>query len=323
MDSVVSICCITYNHKEFIREAIDSFLMQQTNFEFEILINDDCSVDGTTDILKEFQQNHPDKIKLVLHDENEWSKGTKAIFARNLFPMAKGKYIALCEGDDYWTDPYKLQKQVDFLEINKDYSICFHPVKYLKEDGKLYNEETKQVSETTTIIDIAKGNYIHTPSVMFRRENIANLPEEFLRFPAGDYALHMFNAQFGKIKKLPESMAVYRIHSEGMWSSQSSVETMKKWLVQLTLLNKVIKHELALETVNKELIDKVKKLELITSESFNKFENIEDLKLLSSILSNELLTQSNSIRNNPKYLRKEVKISVLLRAILIKLFSTN
>lgn len=121
---LVSIGCITYNHEKYIRDAIKGFLMQKTTFPFEILIHDDASTDGTADIIREYEKKYPDKIKPIYQMENQYSKGIP-ISATYQFPRARGKYIALCEGDDYWTDPYKLQKQVDFLEKNIDYGLTF------------------------------------------------------------------------------------------------------------------------------------------------------------------------------------------------------
>ena len=116
---LVSICCITYNHEKYIRDAIEGFLMQKTDFPFEVLIHDDASTDGTADIIREYETKYPDIIKPIYQTENQYSKGIK-ISATYNYPRAKGKYIALCEGDDYWIDPYKLQKQVDFLEHMKN-----------------------------------------------------------------------------------------------------------------------------------------------------------------------------------------------------------
>lgn len=246
---LVSICCITYNHSLFIRECIDGFMMQETNFDYEIIINDDASTDGTREILLEYKNKYPEKFKLILQVENQWSQGVRGIFARFTFPRARGKYIALCEGDDYWTDPFKLQKQVDFLEANPDFSICFHPVEIL-ENGEIYPDDLKKVADETTILDLAKGNYIHTPSVVFR-----NLPECWgndliKKSPVGDYVLHMLNARHGKIKKLAETMAVYR-KGVGIWSSQQKTAIYKKWIVVLTYLIDEFKD---LPSVKKELL---------------------------------------------------------------------
>ncbi len=124
-DILVSICCLTYNHEKFIKYALDGFLMQKTNFKFEILINDDCSQDNTPNILRDNEKRNPGKFNVTYQTENQFSKGVKPL-REILFPQVKGKYVALCEGDDYWTDPLKLQKQVNFLETHDEYSICFH-----------------------------------------------------------------------------------------------------------------------------------------------------------------------------------------------------
>lgn len=216
----VSICCVTYNHGEYIKQALDSFLAQKTRFNIEILIHDDASTDNTPQIIEKIEKKYPTIIKPIYQKENQFSKGIPISRTFN-FPRARGKYIALCEGDDYWTDPYKLQKQIDFLEHNKAYSICFHNVK-INKHGELINDYiTRDVPESTSIIELAKGNYMHTPSVVFKR-NWQELPSWFALCPAGDYPLHMINAQFGKIKKLDEVMAVYRIHNSNIWANQDN-----------------------------------------------------------------------------------------------------
>jgi len=121
----VSICCITYNHAPYIRSALDGFLMQETDFAYEILIHDDASTDGTADIIREYTARYPDIIKPILREENQYSKGISNISIFN-FPRARGEFIAMCEGDDYWTDPHKLQKQVDYLRAHPDCALCFH-----------------------------------------------------------------------------------------------------------------------------------------------------------------------------------------------------
>ena len=125
MKPLLSIICITYNHKDFIRQALEGFVMQKTNFKFEVLIHDDASTDGTADIIREYEAKYPDIIKPIYQKENQFSKGVH-ILKTFIYPRVLGKYVALCEGDDYWTDPNKLQKQVDFLEAHPEYSGCFH-----------------------------------------------------------------------------------------------------------------------------------------------------------------------------------------------------
>lgn len=125
---LVSVCCITYNHASFIRKSLEGMLMQQTTFPIEILVHDDCSTDGTTEIVQEYAAKYSDKIFPLYESENQYSKGVWV--DRFNYRRARGKYIAYCEGDDYWTDPLKLQKQVDFMEMHPEYSVCFTRCKH-------------------------------------------------------------------------------------------------------------------------------------------------------------------------------------------------
>lgn len=138
---MVSICCLTYNHAPYIRECLDGFLMQQVDFPIEIIIHDDASTDGTQDILREYQEKYPDLFHLILQTENQYSKG-KNVVLDYIYPQIKGKYVASCEGDDYWIDPHKLQKQVGFLEAHPDYSVCCHCIKlYIQNEGVFREQE--------------------------------------------------------------------------------------------------------------------------------------------------------------------------------------
>lgn len=138
---LVSICCITYNHAPFIRKCLDGFLMQETNFRIEILIHDDASTDGTDGIIREYAEKNPDLFFPLFETENQYSHGHQNDIDFFNYNRAKGKYIAYCEGDDYWTDPYKLQKQVDFMETHPDYSVCFHRCKHLDYTDNLFTDD--------------------------------------------------------------------------------------------------------------------------------------------------------------------------------------
>lgn len=231
---LVSACIITYNQELSIEKCIHGALLQEIDFRYEILIGDDASTDRTTPICENYASNFPEKIRLVKRSTNLGMIGNwvSTIHACN------GKYIALCEGDDYWTDPLKLQKQVDFLEANPDYSICFHRVfeKYDGREPELSQLNTSIKEETYTIEDLALGNFIHTPSVVFRNKLFNKFPEWFNQSPVADYPMHMLNASHGKIKYLPEPMAVYRRHSSSAWSSKPLIEMYEKWLVVLECL---------------------------------------------------------------------------------------
>ncbi len=220
---LVSICCITYNHSRYIRDAIEGFLIQKTTFPVEIIIHDDASTEGTNLIVKEYADKYPDLIFPIFQKENQYSKGIKP-WPKFVFPRARGKYIALCEGDDCWTDPLKLQKQVDFMEENEDYSICFHDVKVVAEnktsDIKKYNLNYSNNQDVFTFDQLLKiGNFMHTPSVVFR---IPNKELPIVNAVTGDYFLHLHNAYFGKIKRIPHIMACYRVHKGGTFSNREN-----------------------------------------------------------------------------------------------------
>ncbi|HYW21521.1 MAG TPA: glycosyltransferase [Nodularia sp. (in: cyanobacteria)] len=253
---LVSICCITYNHEKFIREAINGFLMQQTNFPIEIIIHDDASIDNTASIILEYQAKHPNLINAILQTDNQYSSRGFGFFS-DMFDKAQGKYIALCEGDDYWTDPLKLQKQVDFLEANPDFAICFHQVK-IWEEGELRDDDITTVpSNISTIVDLTGGNYIHTPSCVFRNNTSKIFGANFSRCPLGDYYIHMMNAQYGNIFCIDEVMAVYRVHRNSIWSSkglnyrqQKTLEAMIYVLSDLSDASSHVRQQLRLTIVN-------------------------------------------------------------------------
>ena len=215
---LLSICCITYNHAKFIRQCLDGFVMQKTNFKFEVLIHDDASTDGTAEIIKEYEQKYPDIIKPIYQTENQWSKGVPAskIFQ---WPRIQGKYVALCEGDDYWIDPNKLQKQVDYLEAHPECSVCFHPVKVIfdKNDIDEYTFPTKkQIKNGFSFENLLQYNFIQTNSVVYRwRKDMCEVyPNGIL---PGDWYMHLLHAKIGEIAYLPDVMAVYRKHEGGIW----------------------------------------------------------------------------------------------------------
>ena len=216
----VSVCVQTYNHSNYIKECLDSILAQKVDFDLEVLLGEDDSTDDTRAICKEYALKYPNIIKLFLHDRknviyiNNRATG-RYNFMYNL-KYANGKYLAFCEGDDYWTDPYKLQKQVDFLEAEASFSLCFHPVKIQTEPEKKIVEDqiTRQVAQENTVKELSYGNFIHTPSVMIR--NNFELPTWFEKVPFGDLSLWTLTALKGKIFKMEEEMAIYRVHSESL-----------------------------------------------------------------------------------------------------------
>jgi len=225
---VVSICSTAYNHDNFIRECLEGFLMQETTFSVEILIHDDASTDSTANIIREYEAQYPHIIKPIYQIENQYSKGIQPYVIFN-FPRARGKYIALCEGDDYWTAPNKLQTQVDFMESHQDYSGCFHNVSVAYEDGSksMHPQFDEPLKDTFTVQDLAAANVIPTSSNLFRARLFPEFPAWCARMPIGDWPLHVLNAEHGDIGYIDRIFAVYRVHSGGVWSSLSTSESYK------------------------------------------------------------------------------------------------
>lgn len=238
----VSCHIITYNQIDYISKCIDSVLMQKTNFSIEIIIGDDNSTDGTRELLLEYANEYPDLIKLNLRELRGTGLPGKQNFLTTL-EMCSGEYIAMLEGDDYWTDPFKLQKQVDFLEANPDYVLCFHQVTILKPDGTIVEDFITKVPENyETIETLARfGNYIHTPSVVYRNI-IPTLPFEFEVTPIGDYFIYMMLAEHGKVKYMKEKMATYRF-GVGVFSPNDYILRLKQWIDCVVLIFSNCKNE--------------------------------------------------------------------------------
>jgi glycosyltransferase involved in cell wall biosynthesis len=167
---LLSVVCNFYNHAKFASEAIESFLMQKTNFEYELLLLDDFSKDGTDEIIRYYEKKFPDKIRAIYNKENQGSKGVNN-WIKYQFPRAKGKYIALCDGDDYWTDQFKLQKQVDFLEQNSKCSYIFTNKKILNQDGSFTNDRTYSLPDVFDLHTLLKKNIMpSTQTVVFKKK---------------------------------------------------------------------------------------------------------------------------------------------------------
>ena len=217
MKLLVSITCITFNQESYIAEAIESFLMQKTNFDFEIIIGEDCSTDGTRKIIEEYRTKFPEKIKLITSSQNV---GMMHNFFRTLH-HSKGKYIAICEGDDYWTDSYKLQKQVDYMESNTDCSLYVHTATIIKEKkstGRFVRPSKHDYIFSIEDVLSNSGGFFATPSLLFPKRLLDDLPEFFTDAPVGDYPLTMILAHKGYIYFKDEPMAAYRTGISGSWT---------------------------------------------------------------------------------------------------------
>jgi len=244
---MVSVCVQTYQHASFIRECLDGILMQQTDFPFEILLGEDESSDGTREICIEYAEKHPDKIRLFLHSRanNIAINGNptgRFNFMHNLF-SARGRYIAICEGDDYWIDSFKLQKQVDFLEANPDFSICFHWVKILWENEKIPKESVYEGPSTFSLkeyVEKKKHNIkTNTLSICYRalsKQQMWLYNSWVLDLPNGDYTLCALVLTTGKAYVMPEYMGVYRKHQGGVSNNFQSDSWVKSRLGTFKML---------------------------------------------------------------------------------------
>lgn len=222
---LVSVCIQTFNQKNYIKQCLDGVLMQQTNFSIEIILGEDDSSDGTREICIDYAEQHPEQIRLFLRDRKDvifigGNATGRFNFIENL-KESKGKYIALCEGDDYWTDPLKLQKQVDFLEENSEYSMCFHDAWVIKDEKKI-NLYVNQEKSIFTTEDLFKRHFIPTASIVFR--NMIQQPQWFYKIASGDRLLLFLLSLQGKIKCLTEVMSVYRLHSGGVSNTHYGIK---------------------------------------------------------------------------------------------------
>lgn len=233
-DITVSVICLVFNHAPYLRDALEGFVGQQTSFRYEVIVHDDASTDGSADIIREYAQKYPDIIVPILQTENQFSQGID-INRVHVLPLIRGKYIAFCEGDDYWCEPHKLQQQVDFLEAHTDYSACVHNTNKLN----MMTSKTELVNKSKRAYDITlpdvlerftRGGMLQTSSLMCRYsmslESACDNPplycEILYRIGVGDFTRVIYCALHGKIRYLPEVMSVYRVMVPGSYSSKSA-----------------------------------------------------------------------------------------------------
>lgn len=239
---LVSVCVQTYQHKNFITECLENILNQETSFEYEILLGDDGSTDGTHEICVEFAEKCPDKIRLFLHDRrnqikvlNEATGNFPAFY--NIF-SARGNYIAICEGDDYWTDPLKLQKQVEFLEKKSLYSFSFHMYHLVGENGELIENKTRrQPKKDVSSKELIMTSYHPLPLTICFRNKIKDFPKEITEVINVDTFLLSLLGHYGKAKFQDNiTPSVHRVHSGGIWGER---KIDKKFLSKLLLYKKL------------------------------------------------------------------------------------
>ncbi|WP_234736019.1 glycosyltransferase family 2 protein [Tellurirhabdus bombi] len=215
----VSVNIVTYNQVRFIAEAIESALNQETTFPYEIIVADDCSTDGAREVIEAYQKKYPDKIRAILHEKNLGGAGK--FNAISAIEASRGQYIATTDGDDYFTSPHKLQKQVEFMDAHPECSTCFHNAQIIWEDGSYAPElvngpEQKLISTVEDLVGEDEVWFMATSSVMFRNGLLTDYPDWFYESKSGDIPRYILLAKKGKIGYLPDVMSVYRKNRDGV-----------------------------------------------------------------------------------------------------------
>jgi len=237
----VSVALTTFNHEKFVARAVRSALEQETDFDYEIVIGEDCSQDRTLDVVVELAQEFPDRIKLLPTSEN---LGARRNFVRTI-QACKGDYVAVLDGDDYWTSPKKLQTSADFLDRHSECSLCFHSVVLLYENGDEVPLHPPWRKEIYTIHDLIQRNFIMSCSPMVRRGNFVDFPTWCYDNPSvpGDWVFLILNASHGRIGYIDRLMGVYRIHDRGEWTSKDHASRLRSTISMFNLLDEELHHQ--------------------------------------------------------------------------------
>lgn len=226
---LVSVRVQTYQHVDYIADCLDGILMQKTDFPFEVIVGEDDSTDGTRQICKEYAEKHPDLIRLFLRSRNDviyfGGHPTGKFNSRANRAASRGKYTAICEGDDYWTDPHKLQKQLDYFQENPGCKVCTHAAKVINVNGGVVGEIRPSTSDTSfNVEDMIRGGggFVATPSLMYLSSLTADAPPLSPNSRGGDYYLQILGAYYGYVGYIDEFMAVYRTGVKGSWMTRSA-----------------------------------------------------------------------------------------------------
>ncbi|MGD8777575.1 MAG: glycosyltransferase [Ignavibacteria bacterium] len=303
---LVSINCITYNHEKFISNAIEGFLLQKTNFPFEVLMGEDCSSDNTLNIIKAYQEKYPDVIKIITSENNVGTFEN----GKRLIEASRGEYISFCEGDDYWIDPLKLQKQVDFLEKNSQYVLCYHNASIVDENdviiskSKLRDDFKSDYSQE----ELIQGKMVLTLTLLARNV-VKEFPHEFLKVKNGDKFLTSLYGNFGRGKYLDNiKNAVYRKHSLSIWSKLDQTTQIfhngntRAWLSRYYkrinkseyadyFRNEVVNH--FYDVIDNVLLDEISDYSNLIKKIFNEYNDL--------IYPNEIEKLSKQLIHNKKY----------------------
>lgn len=244
MKPLVSVCCLAYNHAQYIRKALDGILRQKTSFPFEVVVHDDASTDGTVEIIKEYVAKYPGIIRPIFEKENQYSKNV-SISIDILYPAAQGKYIALCECDDFWSDCNKLEKQISYMEKHLECSCTAHAVNYIENEVVTKNDRRaeKECDFLPEQVIAGGGAFVATCSLCFRTKYACEKPKfRVMAANVGDYPLQILLSLKGKFHYFPKIMGGYRFGRPGSWTEEQRNDISKsiankkseiKWLNEL------------------------------------------------------------------------------------------
>ncbi len=231
-DCLVTVFCLAYNHEKYIRTTFEGFIKQKTSFKFKVLVHDDVSTDSTRDIIREYVEKYPDIFETILQEENQYQKGID-IEDEFILPLIDSKYVAVCEGDDYWTDPNKLQLQVDYMEKHPKCTLCVHNTEKIFENGNstgtVFNPSRKEKNYNFDDIILSEpAAYFHLSSFLWRNDTLRRKNPAFSMDGIGDYPMALYFASIGYIHYIPRVMSSYRLNAVGSWSSMMDSDIKKK-----------------------------------------------------------------------------------------------
>lgn len=313
----VSICMITYNHQKFIAQSIEGIIGQETDFPYKLIIGEDSSSDGTRAICEEFARKYPDKITLLDSDKRYGAM-------ENLIRVIRkcdGDYIAVCEGDDYWIDKKKLQKQVSFLEKNQDFGLCCHDAYFEINGKKTRSHKWDTPADTDLEYLLKKGNFMVTLSVILRKyPGLIEFLEGFRHSPVGDYLLYLHTAQHGKIHFLKDYMGVYRVHNTSMWSSLQRTQHFSKYFETLTMLYQGLPESFR-QGLRIQVMGTLEDMVGEISDEMLETPQIKDTLQIFRIPADfiEYVKFNSRLRSRPSYFAQNVPLATLIRAIKEKL----
>ena len=281
MQPKLTILCTAYNHKNFIRQALDGFIMQKTNFPFEVIVHDDASTDGTAEIIKEYQKKYPEIIKPVFQKQNQFSLG-KDILIDFMLNKIHSPYVAINEGDDYWTDSLKLQKQFDLMEKHPEIDICTHCATMIKAShgkkiGTLSPANKFMIFSVDSVIK-GGGGFVATNSIFYRKQ-LNNKVPDFRLFYSFDYTLQIHGSIRGGMLYLPDNMSVYRSFVPGSWSQRmNNTESIEKHLKKLQQMFLLLDEETHYEYTDI-IKDKMSEAGFYALEKIRKYDDLKSRKL--------------------------------------------